>query len=235
MGARKHKKIILQLLTVRKWKEITGHLWEYKDNEIINPLFSALYSTNEMCRWHAVSSFGVVVSRMADKDIETARIVMRRFLWSLNDESGGIGWGAPEAMAEIMVQNEILFSEYVHMLISYMRGDGSEILQDGNYLELPALQQGLLWGIGRLLMSRKKSMLRRGISKDIKSYLDSPDKIVRGLASWCLGMCDQPDMIEFLMPLTRTDASFTLYIDGDFKEVSVATLARNSMIQLKEN
>ena len=43
-----------------------------------------------------------VVSRLADSDMEAARVIMRRLMWNLNDESGGIGWGSPEAMGEIL-------------------------------------------------------------------------------------------------------------------------------------
>jgi hypothetical protein len=45
---------------------------------------------------------GEVMAHLADKDMESARVIMRRLMWSLNDESGGIGWGAPEAMGEIV-------------------------------------------------------------------------------------------------------------------------------------
>ena len=100
--------------------------------------------------------FGWLVPAIAEKELEAARIVMRRFLWSLNDESGGIGWGAPEAMAEIMCHSPVLRHEYLHMLISYMREDGENLFEDGNYLELPMLQRGLLWGIGRLCQEHPK-------------------------------------------------------------------------------
>ena len=45
---------------------------------------------------------GVVVAGLAEHDMESARVVMRRLMWNLNDESGGIGWSSPEAMGEIM-------------------------------------------------------------------------------------------------------------------------------------
>ena len=59
---------------------------------------------------------GASLARLADADMEAARIVMRRLLWSLNDESGGIGWGAPESMAEAMCRHQGLALEYAHML-----------------------------------------------------------------------------------------------------------------------
>ena len=73
---------------------------------------------------------------------------MRRLMWNLNDESGGIGWRArPEAMGEIVARSERLADEYGHILISYLD-------PDGNYLEHPLLQRGLLWGIGRFAHAR---------------------------------------------------------------------------------
>jgi hypothetical protein len=90
---------------------------------------------------------GVTVARLANQDMEAARIVMRRFMWSLNDESGGIGWGAPEAMAECLASHAGLAGEYTKILVSFMR-------EDGFYLELPSLQRGLMWGIGRLAQVR---------------------------------------------------------------------------------
>jgi len=46
-------------------------------------------------------------------------------------------------MGEILAAHNGLAQEYAHILLSYAR-------EEGNYLELEALQRGLLWGIGRL-------------------------------------------------------------------------------------
>ncbi len=235
MGSRKNKNKILLLLAKNSLSEISKQISLYNDKDIISPLFSALCSSKELTKWHAVSCFGMVVSRIADRDIDSARITMRRFLWSLNDESGGIGWGAPEAMAEIMLLSDTLFTEYIHMLISYMREDGPEMLQDGNYLELPALQRGLLWGIGRLLLGRQQEMLSRGVANDLKLYLISKDKIVQGIAAWCLGMCADKRIVKDLHVLTKIDTTFNFYINGRLEEVSVADLAIDSINQLNEN
>ena len=62
---------------------------------------------------------GQVVSNLADTDMESARVIMRRLIWNLNDESGGIGWGSPEAMGDIMACHERLAGEYHRLLVSY--------------------------------------------------------------------------------------------------------------------
>jgi len=62
---------------------------------------------------------------------------------SLTEESGGIGWGAPEAMGEIMARSEKLAEEYHKILISYTLGGGNE-------LDFEDLQKDVIAGLKRL-------------------------------------------------------------------------------------
>jgi HEAT repeat protein len=188
MSSRRIKQEVLALLALTDLDRISTEMRQYAEKDLVNPLFSALSRSEELVRWHAISIFGHVVPRLADQDMEAARIVMRRFLWSLNDESGGIGWGAPEAMAEIMLHHHRLAEEYLHMLLSYLHPDGPLEHQDGNFLELPALQCGLLWGIGRLASRLAPKLISLGVVADLLPYLQSEDGGVRGLSVWSLGI-----------------------------------------------
>ena len=132
----------------RALEELSG----LSGRQVLNPLFSFLYSPDPNVKWAAVTAMGAIVTKLADEDMEAARVVMRRLMWNLNDESGGIGWGSPEAMGEILACHEGLAQEYAHILISYAR-------ENGNYLEHDMLQRGLLWGIGRLSQVRPPSCL----------------------------------------------------------------------------
>ena len=128
-------------------------LLNYPLRRVVNPLFSALLSPDSKIKWHGVTAFGFVVDRMAKESIEDARVIMRRFLWMLNDESGGIGWGAPEAMGEIMAWNQKLALEFHSILISYLQED--EQGKD-NFLEYTPLRRGAFWGVARLAQTRSE-------------------------------------------------------------------------------
>ncbi len=234
MRRRLLKRQILTMLTENNWSEIKVKINDFSEKDIINHLFTSLCSTNETCKWHGISAFGVVVPRIAVNNLESARVIMRRFLWCLNDESGGIGWGIPEAMGEVMAHHDTLFEEYCHMLLSYMREDGPEIFMDGNFLELPALQQGLLWGIGRLLESKRDEMVARGVRDDLPSYLVSTDKIVQGLAIWCLGLCGTEKVIYDLQPFLETSFSFNFYYNNELQTISIGDLAENAISSIKK-
>ncbi len=74
----------------------------YPPRQSVNFLFSFFYDKEEIIKWRSITAMGAVVNDMAKENMESGRVVMRRLMWNLNDESGGIGWGSPEAMGEIM-------------------------------------------------------------------------------------------------------------------------------------
>ena len=146
-SSRHLKEKIRKLLLQQNIESGLAEIGRMPARKAINPLFSFLCSLDELLKWRAVTAMGEVVNRLAGVEMESARVIMRRYMWQLNDESGGIGWGCPEAMGEIMARNENLAGEFWCILISYIR-------PDGNFLEHAGLQRGALWGVGRLAHAR---------------------------------------------------------------------------------
>lgn len=233
MSARKIKQQVLDLLVQENLAQIQSGLSAFDAKELVNALLAAICRSEERLRWHSVTAMGWTVARLADKEMEEARIVMRRLLWSLNEESGGIGWGAPEAMAEIFCCHEELAEEYVHMLFSYMRPDGDLPHQDGNFLEHETLQRGLLWAAGRLAQHRRELALAKGMADDLPQYLDSPDAAVRGLAARAMGLLGCCPCPERLHELTADSAVLRLYEDGQISSVTVSALAAQALERLQ--
>ncbi len=144
----------------------------------VRHLFAFLCELDEEVKNRAITTMGVLVADLAAQDMEAAREVMRRLMWSLNDESGSIGWGASQAMAEIMVNHEGLAGEYTHMLVSYMA-------EDGNYLENVLLQRELLRAIHRLAEARPQLLHQKGVLPYLRELSGSEDAQVRRLAARC--------------------------------------------------
>jgi HEAT repeat protein len=234
MGTRAIKQHVLGVLKQDDLADIETELAQLEEKELINALFSGICHPDERVRWHAVSAMGRAVARLADQNMEEARIILRRMLWSLNDESGGIGWGAPESMAEIMCYHQGITDEYVHMLISYMRPDGEEEWQDGNFLEHEVLQQGLMWAMGRLAQYRKEYLLSRGAEHDLLPYLESADGAVRGLAARAIGLLGCGEGKEKLQDLAENDdGTLLLYDQGTMHTTSVRELAVQALQELR--
>ena len=216
ISTRRLKKQVLELLRHPDFEYCIAGVLSLPPRRVVNPLFSFLYHLDEPIKWRTVSTMGAVVSEMAVREPESARIVMRRFIWNLNDESGGIGWGSPEAMGEITARNRLLAEEFGCMLVSYVR-------PDMNYLEHPDLQKGVIWGLGRLAYARP------GLADDatgfLEPYLDSTDPILRGLAVWTAGAFPLAFNRRRLEALTGDRSTFRLYRNNRLEKVRIGHLA----------
>jgi hypothetical protein len=185
---------------------------------LINPLLTFLCSGEPIIKWHAVTNIGRVVAGLADQDLESARVILRRLMWSLNDESGGIGWGAPEAMGEILTGHRRLADEFHAVLISYLD-------PEGNYLEHEALQPGLLWGVGRLARARKDLMAEA--ANFLPPYLASRKADIRGHAAWAAVALESERLRPILRVLADDDQKFDLYRNLRLEQVSIGDMLNN--------
>lgn len=223
MKGRILKQKVLDLLGSADFDFALEALCKMPPRQVINSLFSFLYSTNEQIRWRAITAMGAAVAILADEEMEPARIIMRRLMWNLNDESGGIGWGSPEAIGEILACHELLAKEYAPILISYAR-------KDGNYLELEMLQRGLLWGVARL--SQVRPYLVQDAVSHFLPYLQSMDPAVRGLAAWLMGLLEAGDARTALEALTDDDAELCVYQNRKLINRCVKELAEEALKRL---
>jgi len=219
MRERVFKRKITEHLQSLSLPELHVALRDYDEQQLLNPLFSGICRSEELLKWHAVAAMGVVVARLADRAMEPARVVMRRLMWSLNDESGGIGWGAPEAMGEVLASHAGLAEEYTHVLVSFMR-------EDGFFIEYEPLQRGLMWGVGRLAAVRPELLLAKGAVGYLLPYLDSGDAAVRGLAARAFGMLRTEEVAPSLVHLLADHRPVCYWQENGMVASSVGELAR---------
>jgi hypothetical protein len=217
MTHRQLKKQVLELLRSTAWPGAIETLVGMPARQVVNPLFGLLYHGEPLVRWRAVTAMGAVVAGLADRQMESARIIMRRFMWNLNDESGGIGWGSPESMAEIMARHAGLAREYSSILVSYAD-------PEGNFLEHPVLQQGVLWALGRL--GRVHPEVARRAAVFVVPFLQqSHDPILRGLAVWAVRPAMEDSLRPTLEPLRGDHRTLQIYIDPEMVPCAISDLA----------
>ncbi len=222
------RKIRQEVKTILKDGDLL-HLLEFVETvppkKVVQPLIQTFYKTDSLQRWHALTAFGRVMNRIAGAEMEDARIIMRRLMWSLNDESGGIGWGAPEAMAEAMANNAVLAEEYSRILLSY-------IWEEGNYLEYLPLRRGALWGLMRLAQSRPDIFNEIDCARLVKDYLKDNDAESRALAALALGFAGKKEFCDEIANMLSDRRMFKLYLDMELREISVADAAAMALEKL---
>lgn len=224
-GSMRMRARLRSLLASPDFEEKLPEILALPPEKAINPLLSFLCEIDEPIRWRAVRAIGRVVSSLARSRPESARIIMRRLMWSLNDESGGIGWGAPEAMGEIMAESEMLACEYGCILFSYLD-------ENGNPLENDLLERGVLWGIGRLAGARPETA--RGCVPLVLKELGAADAVKRGMAVWALGFLEPEARAarERLAPLLGDRSELRIFEDGELRTRRVCDLARGLLARL---
>jgi len=216
ISSRKLKKTVFHILSQNKCDHAVNEIIRFPLKQVVNPLFSFFYSLEKIIRWHAITAMGAVVARLANEDTEAARVVMRRLIWHLNDESGGIGWESPEALGEIMACNRCMAEEYHFLLLYY-------IDPEGNYIEYEMLQRGVLWGLGRLAYAHPQ--LVRQARPLLIPYMQSQDATLRGLAVWIAGAFEiSEELRPLLTSLTADSTAIELYLNRQFIKISISRL-----------
>ncbi len=206
-----------QLLQERAAEEIAnlaGH-----SRRVLSLLVSLTFDRDPLIGWRAVEAMGTAADRIAEHSPDHVRDHLRRLHWLLSEESGGICWRAPEAMAEIVRRRPALLSDYVPILVSLIREMANE--------DLIHFRAGILWAIGRLGPICADQLDE--VLPTIVACLDHPDPQVRGMAVWCLGQCGQAERLEDRDNLLADEAPVDLYEDGHLGRTTVGRLVRRAL------
>ena len=219
------RKRLLELLRAREFDPAAAELRHLPGRRFLNPLRSALCSDEE-AKWPAVTLMGLLTAELAARNLESARVVMRTLAWNLTEECGGIAWGTPESMAEIMACDGTLADEYAAILVSYIR-------EDGNFLEHEPLQRGVVWGIGRVAQVRPELLRAHDAGCYLVPYLESDDATVRGRAAWALGLLGTSEAGTKLETLLDDREEVRIYLDRELVRSSVGDLASQALIRIR--
>jgi len=224
LSGRELKRKISNMLRTEDIDQVLDALCRMPGRRAVNPLFSFLLSTDAELKWHAVTALGGVIANLARQDMESARVTMRRLMWQLNDESGGIGWGCPETMGEAIACHEGLAVEYTGILVSY-------VMEDGNFLEYEPLQEGAVWGIGRVAQVRPH--IARVAVPHLLPFLMARPAALRGLTVWSLGLLGAGEAASQIRLLLNDGAQFDLYRERALKKCTVRELSEEALANIE--
>lgn len=206
-GGMKSKKEIRDLLRRNELAQIASHAVENK--AVLSALISLTYDKQDVITWRAIEAIGLIAGAYLEGRRSVLRETIRRLLWMMTDESGGIGWCAPEMLGEIIRSDPDDFSDITPIVWSYR---DEELFAAGS-----------LWAMGRIAEVRPD--LIAFILPELPAFLEDPDPEVRGLAVRVYGMLAGSPAQPVLEPLRQDAAQLKIYRDGELAEVTVAELA----------
>jgi hypothetical protein len=206
------------------WEARLGSLGDVPPERLIGAFFAALNDAAPVVRWHAVTAFGQNTASIAERDAEKARVVIRRCVWNLNDESGGIGWGIPEAMGESLARSAVLAAGFHSILISYVFEDG----EADNLLEFAPLRKGAWWGIARLAEARPE-LVSPSLPRLLDAAFREDDPDITALACLLFGRLGAAAASSFIRGRIGSAHRFELYRNERLETVETAALALEAL------
>lgn len=241
-GFRRLKPRIQAILASPDWSSRLVELDAMAGRQAVGALFAFLLAKEPELKWRTVVAFGRVMARLAESSMEDARSVLRQMLWRMNEESGSIGWGVPEAMGEIMAVHPGLAREYSHMLLSYIRQYRGRQCDD-NFIEHGPLRWGVYWGLARLAEVRPE--LVRPVVPELLAVLDpalrlegregTPEGLechdgqARGLACLALGRLGVAEARPGLTYALADPSPVEIFRHGRLERTTVAALAAEAL------
>lgn len=188
-------------------------------------LIGFLGDPDESIKWPAVRALGVVTARLYSLDPERAKKVIRQLIWNLNEESGGIGWGLPEAFGEILAVIPPLKEEYAGLLASYL-------CEEKCFIENEELQKGVIWGFGRI------RCLAAGLQAQLVPFLletlTNRNPSLQGMAAWTLGEMGIGEAVPLLKTLQTENQMLKINTIHGLQEKSVAQWVEEAVLKIDQ-
>ncbi|GMT47362.1 MAG: hypothetical protein IEMM0007_0928 [bacterium] len=210
MSYRELKKRVKDLLLKGEVKGLSALAEEYP--RAISVLISLSYDKESMLTWRAIEAIGPLVREVTDKSAGAGRIIVQRLLWSITEESGGIGWSAIEMLGETVRHCPDSYDDLIPIIIGLF---DEEIFREG-----------VLYAICRI-SERKPVPLDVAAGLLNKALVDKDPK-VRGralLTLQCLKRTMQVEVPEVVGELVHDNSEIKVYCAGELIERKISELA----------
>lgn len=213
------KQQVVELLRKRDYKPLLD-LCE-RDRRFWQEVRFRLFDMDENLRWTAIEMAAKLMQHWWSLgQEEKVRTYIRTLFWSMSDESGGIGWSAPQTIAEIIVNIPGIIDPYGSMMIAYS-------------IEEPPLMKGGLWGIGRLggLIAESVDFFQ----DKVLAVFQNEDSEILGIAAWAMGEAGFQPAGPLLEELRFRNENVQIYINGNFLQKKVGQWAAESIGKIEKS
>lgn len=131
----------------------------------LSQLVRIAYDKETLAGWRAIKAIGRVAKALVNTDDEFLRVTIRKLLWSLSDESGGIGWAAPEILGEIVSADPEKFNDIIPLI--------AEVYE----IEERVFRPGVIYALTRIAETAPELVMN--YQKIIISSLTDEDPMIR--------------------------------------------------------
>lgn len=207
--AKSDKEAVRAMLRSRDFEGIER--WARRKRGPFRILGSLIFEDDELMRWRAIEAFGRAAGT---RDVEEARDLVRRQIWSMTEESGATSWYATETIGAILMNVPALIKEFGPLMAAY-------------FLESP-FERGAYFAAARA------AEIEPGLFSEIKDQLEKAlsdaDPHIRAYAGLALSFMGELDNVdeEVRESLEKDETLIRIYDfnSGELEETSVARVVK---------
>jgi len=207
------KKTILPLLDANDLDSLVALA---KDKpRVVSLLVRISYDKETLAGWRAIKAVGLIAQELVKTDYEYLRNTIRKLRWSLSDESGGIGWSAPELLGEIVYADPQRFADIV------------PLIADVYTIEEDVFRPGVMYAFSRIAESAPDLVVP--FSDIIRTALKDQNALVRVYALETIGKLKGLASLsiagEVIEKLKHDTSEVWVYRHNTFINVTVGNVA----------
>lgn len=184
-----------------------------KDKSLIRKLISLSYDKEDVISWKTMEVLGLAARELAAERMDVNRDTVRRLLWSMGEESGGIGWSSAEILGEMIRNCPDDLSDIIPIVWSFRDEE--------------MFRAGTLRAMGRIASVRPD--LVQFIIEDLPVMAGDSNPMVRGYAAWVMGILGDAALRGPLESLLKDTGVAAFYCKGILAEKSVAEIAQEAL------
>jgi hypothetical protein len=208
------KKLIKDALVKRELDRVARYALE--SPRVVGILFNLSYDKDSLITWRAVEAMGVVAGALTERSREEGRELMKRLLWSITEESGGLGWSSIEMIAEVVVNSPQVFSDIPLLL--------------PEYYDEPVFRDSVLYALWRIGSSNPELLEPTDVKEVVREALHTDSAYQKALALMIIeatGEVINYNDIKIAPDLLNDDTTVRVYMDGDFRARPLKEIARS--------
>ena len=212
MAVLRLKRTLRQLLDEAQLEQIADLAGSHR--RVLGGLVALTFDAQDLIGWRAVEAMGLAADRIAATDPACVVEHLRRLHWLLSEESGGICWRAPQAIAEIVRHRPEQFADFIPIV--------THLLVDMAEEDLKHFRPGILWAIARLGPAACDHLT--AVLPAVTAALDYPDPQVRGMAVCALAHTGHAMALASHPELHSDPGPVDLYEDRNVHRTTVGAL-----------
>jgi hypothetical protein len=182
MGAEIPRLELDEVIARQDWRSLR-RITRAQSAKTLRYLIGRLYTAEDGSRQKVIQSLEVVVGDPGIFGEDKMRDWLRRFLWWLNDESGAVPFGIPEAIGVVLRARPELQRDFLPLICSMAYHP--ESVQTGR------IERGIFWALGYI--GRPAALCSpdavRAIADAARHH---PDPDTRATAAWALSRLEAP-------------------------------------------